>query len=93
MSVSCRCCVLSSRGPCLGLVTRPEEYYRMWRVCIREASIMRRPWSDRGCCIMEEKITNYPQCLRDGVGISQHGQTFNCERFSVGFSTAFSAST
>jgi hypothetical protein len=30
MSVSCRCCVLSGRGLCDGLVTRPEENYRVW---------------------------------------------------------------
>jgi hypothetical protein len=27
MSVSCECCVLSGRGLCDGLVTRPEESY------------------------------------------------------------------
>jgi hypothetical protein len=29
MSVSCECCVLSGRGLCDGLVTRPEESYRV----------------------------------------------------------------
>jgi len=29
----CReCCVLSGRGPCVGLNTRPEESYRLWCV-------------------------------------------------------------
>jgi hypothetical protein len=32
MSVSCECCVLSGRGLCDGLVTRPEESYRLWCV-------------------------------------------------------------
>jgi hypothetical protein len=27
MSVSCGCCVLSGRGLCEGLITRPEESY------------------------------------------------------------------
>jgi hypothetical protein len=27
MSVSCECCVLSSRGLCIGLITRPEKSY------------------------------------------------------------------
>jgi len=27
MSVCCKCCVLSGRGPCVGLITRPEESY------------------------------------------------------------------
>ena len=30
MSVSCECCVLSGRGLCVGLITRPEQSYRMW---------------------------------------------------------------
>jgi hypothetical protein len=32
MSVSCECCVLSGRGLCDGLITRPEESYRVWCV-------------------------------------------------------------
>jgi hypothetical protein len=34
MSISCECCVLSGRGLCDELVTRPEEAYRVWRVCV-----------------------------------------------------------
>jgi len=29
MSVSCECCVLSGRGHCDELITRPEESYRL----------------------------------------------------------------
>ena len=32
MSVSCEYYVLSGRGLCVGLVTRPEESYRLWCV-------------------------------------------------------------
>jgi hypothetical protein len=32
MSVSCECCMLSDRGLCVGLITRPEESYRVWCV-------------------------------------------------------------
>jgi hypothetical protein len=32
MSVFCECCVLSGRGLCDGLITRPEESYRVWCV-------------------------------------------------------------
>jgi len=32
MSVSCECCVLSGRDLCVGLIARPEEHYRVWRV-------------------------------------------------------------
>jgi hypothetical protein len=54
MSVTCKCCLLSGRGLCVGLITRPEESYRLWCVseCDREASIMRKPWLIRGCCAM-----------------------------------------
>jgi hypothetical protein len=40
MSVSCECCVLSGRVLCDGLITSPEESYRLWCVyqCDREAS-------------------------------------------------------
>jgi hypothetical protein len=39
MSVSYECCVLSGRGLRVGLITRPEESYRVWCVskCDREA--------------------------------------------------------
>jgi hypothetical protein len=30
MFVYCECCVLSGRGLCDGLITRPEESYRLW---------------------------------------------------------------
>jgi len=30
----CECCVLSGRGLCDGLITRPEESYRLWRVVV-----------------------------------------------------------
>ena len=42
--VCCDCCVLSGRGLCDGLVTRPEESYRLWRVvvCDLETSKIRR---------------------------------------------------
>ena len=44
--VCCECCVLSGRGLCDELITRPEEYYRLWCVVVRdlETSRMRRPW-------------------------------------------------
>jgi hypothetical protein len=34
------CCVLSGRGFCDGLITRPEESYQLWRVvvCDQETS-------------------------------------------------------
>ena len=43
MSVCCECCVLSDRGLCDNLITRPEESYRLWCVvlCDIETSSMR----------------------------------------------------
>ena len=34
MDVCCECCVLSGRGLCDGLITRPEESYRLWYVVV-----------------------------------------------------------
>jgi len=34
MSVSFECCVLSGRGLCNELITRPEESYRLWCVVV-----------------------------------------------------------
>jgi hypothetical protein len=48
----CLLWVLSGRGLCDGLITRPEESYRMWCVYDREASKMTRPRPIRGCCVM-----------------------------------------
>ena len=36
MFVCCECCVLSGRGFCNGLITRPEESCRLWRVVVRD---------------------------------------------------------
>jgi hypothetical protein len=53
MSVCCERCVLSGRGLCVGLITRPEESYRLWCVCVcmcdcgHKPSTMRRPWFTR----------------------------------------------
>jgi hypothetical protein len=39
------CCVLSGRGLCDELITRPEESYLLWRVvvCDQETSWTRKP--------------------------------------------------
>jgi hypothetical protein len=44
MDVCRECCVFSGRGLCDGLITRPEESYRVWRVvvCDQETSKTRR---------------------------------------------------
>jgi hypothetical protein len=56
MFVCCECCVLSGRGLCDELITRPEESYRLWCVvvCDLETS-MRRPWLALGHSAIEKK--------------------------------------
>jgi hypothetical protein len=51
MSFCCECCGLSGRDLCVGLITRPEESYRLSCVvvCDLETSWMRRPWPTEGC--------------------------------------------
>ena len=50
MFVCCKCCVLSGRGLCDGLIIRSEESYRLWRVvlCDHETSQARRLKPARG---------------------------------------------
>ena len=61
MSVSCECCVLSRRGLCDGLITRPEESYRLWCTaeCDLETSRMRRPWPNGGCRVRRRRRRRY----------------------------------
>jgi hypothetical protein len=57
MFVHCECCVLSGRGLCDGLITHPEESYRLWcvLVCDLGTSRMRRLKLVKGCkCRIEE---------------------------------------
>ena len=58
MIVSCECCVLSGRGLCDALITRPEESYRLWCVvvCDLETSWMRRPWPALGRSATKKKV-------------------------------------
>jgi hypothetical protein len=42
MCVSCECRVLSGRGLCDGLITRPEESYRLWCVLVCDLGTSRR---------------------------------------------------
>ena len=53
----CLLWVLSGRGPCDELITRPEESYRLWCVvvCDLETSWMRRPWPNGG--LLRQKQT------------------------------------
>jgi hypothetical protein len=51
-------CALSGRGLCDGLITRPEESYRLWCVLVYDfgTSRMRRLKLIKGCkCRIEEE--------------------------------------
>jgi len=50
MFVCVECCVLSGKGLCDGLITRPEKSCRLWCVvvCDLETLRMRRPWPALG---------------------------------------------
>jgi len=52
MNISLVSVVLSGRGLCVGLITRPEKTYRLWCLteCDRKALIMRKPWPTKGWC-------------------------------------------
>jgi hypothetical protein len=53
--------MLSGRGFCNGLITRPEESYRLRCVvvCDLETSRMRRPWPNGGCRAKGKKLIIY----------------------------------
>ena len=63
MPVSCEYSVLSDRDLCVGIITRPDESYRLWYFCDRDAFAMMRPWPTRGCnaekkCAFRSRWTN-----------------------------------
>jgi len=58
MFVCCECCVLSDKGLCDGLIIRPDESYRMWRVvvCDLETSKMRRLKATTGLWKINQRV-------------------------------------
>ena len=65
MVVCFECCVLSGRGLCDGLITRPEQSYRLWcvLVCDLGTSRMRRLRLIKGCKCRIERETRLSVCL------------------------------
>jgi len=57
MSVFCECCVLSGRGLCVGLITRPEEFYG----CLSFASVV--------CCQVEVSASGCSPVQRSPVDV------------------------
>jgi hypothetical protein len=63
--LSCECCVLSVSVLCVGLITSPEESYRMWwDGCLSMVS-KRRLWGlgPLGLSGRERPDADYPQCV------------------------------
>ena len=56
--------VLSGRGLCEEVITRPEESYRLWCVvvCGLETSWMRRPWPTGGCQAKSQQTNKQTSC-------------------------------
>jgi hypothetical protein len=90
MVVRCECCVLSGRGLCDGLITRPEESCRLWcvLVCDLETSRMRRFKLIKGCkCRMEEERHENKhrvwQNLNKGNWTGKVCNTVNCRHLDL----------
>ena len=60
MSACCECCVLSGRGLSVGLITRPEESYRVWCVWVWSWSLdNEEALTHSGCCAIVKKKTSW----------------------------------
>jgi len=79
MFVCCDCCVLSGRGLCEGLITRPEESYRMWRVlmCDLETSKTRRLKPATGLWKIQPKGCNAKKTNKHNRSFDKCGSVFN----------------
>jgi hypothetical protein len=83
MFVCGECCVLSGRCLCVGLITRPEQSYRMVCVCERErerdreASKMRRPWPTRGHCSVKKNKPTF-KVFRENMHRMLDERSQNC---------------
>ena len=65
MFACCEFCVLSGRGLCDELITRPEDSYRLWCVvvCALQTSRMRRSWPALGRRATKKYIYTHTQCV------------------------------
>ena len=83
MSISYECCVLSGRGLCDGLITRPEESYRVWCVWVWSSNLgNEEAKAQRGLLRHGEKnpviITRHRSCCHSLrlKGAEQGGRTW-----------------
>jgi hypothetical protein len=78
----CECCVLSGRGLCDELITRPEESYRLCCVvvCDLGTSRMRRPWTTGGLSPQKQSLIGkvHPVICRAGTTrVHSHSATYS----------------
>jgi hypothetical protein len=91
MFLSCECCVLSGRVLCDGSITRPEEFYRQWRViaCDLETSRFEAALARFGLLRRRENCTSwhiqdrYSDMFRL-LRISILGENRKCEMLKLG---------
>jgi hypothetical protein len=69
MFVFRECCVLSGRGLCDGLITRPEESYRVWCVWVWSSSPDKQDSLDHWGCRTIGKICIYFPCFDTNIHI------------------------
>jgi hypothetical protein len=71
MSVCCECCLLSGRGLCDGLITRPEESYRLWCVSqcdqkeLQTSTLKRETGVGRRGRLKKKKRKNWTYLVKD----------------------------
>jgi hypothetical protein len=82
MSICCECYVLSGRGLCDELITRPEESYRLWCVvvCDQETSWTRRPWPALGRRVTKTNVLQWITGLSHWFCFAKAQNTLLCVR-------------
>jgi len=85
MFVFCECCVLSGRGLCDELITRPEESYQLWSVvvCDLETSRMRRPWPALGRSATAKKKIVYVSIILALITHREDIHTYICNHLNI----------
>jgi hypothetical protein len=78
VSVSCECCVLSGRGLCVGLITRPEESYRMWCVWAWSSSLDNEEALAHWGLLGHKKTQNSVVIFRACYNISSNNSSLHC---------------
>ena len=87
MSVCCDCCVFSGRGLCDGLITRPEESYRLWCVVVCDVRNLRNQkaidsdWYQHRRVMMEYFSACLSQCsifMLSGGSTTRTCRLFTC---------------